>query len=114
MAAPSDYELLTWPIHDKPDNITTAIYTKLNELAARHGLKVYDFVATFRSGPGDKDALLFEDHPRDDTLKLKGYDKMVRALGIPNDSAALIGSAEQIIDALDSALQRAPRPPARF
>ena len=41
-------------------NIEVAIYTKLNELAARHGLKPHDFVAVLKKGPGPDQILDFE------------------------------------------------------
>ncbi len=91
------------------DNVTVAIFTKLNELAARHGLKPYDFVATQKEGPGAEIMLDFEVHPTGNIRKEQRYHKMLRELGIPDDSHILQGQAHQIIDALDKALQRAPK-----
>jgi hypothetical protein len=108
-----------------PDNITIAIYAKLNELAERHGLKPYDFVATVRSGPGDDMALAFEwpaeHHPRpggsrppQTPNKGERYDRMLRDLGIPERSSVLVGTDAAIVDALDNALQRGRKPRQRF
>lgn len=91
------------------DNVTVAIFTKLNELAARQGLKPYDFVATQRDGPGAEIVLDFEVHPTGNRRQEERYDKMLRDLGIPDDGHVLQGQVHQIIDALDKALQRVPK-----
>lgn len=91
------------------DNVTVAIFTKLNELAARHGLKPYDFVAVQKDGSGREIVLDFEVHPAGNTRKEERYDKMLRVLGIVADGHVLQGEAHEIIDALDKALQRAPK-----
>jgi hypothetical protein len=91
------------------DNVTVAVFTKLNELAARHGLKPSDFVATQKDGPGAGIMLDFEVHPTGNIRKEERYHKMLRDLGIPDDGHFLQGEAHQVIDALDKALQRAPK-----
>ena len=45
------------------DNVKVAIFTKLNTLAEKHGLKPYDFVATQKDGSGYEIRLDFEVHP---------------------------------------------------
>jgi len=93
------------------DNVDVAVFTKLNELADRYGLKPYDFVATF----GWKEAshahvLNFECPASGNGLREERFDKMLTAIGITvTDKADLSGSPERIIDALDNALERAPR-----
>ena len=95
------------------DNVKVAIFTKLNTLAEKHGLKPYDFVATQKDGSGYEIRLDFEVHPTGDALKEKKYDRMLQALGIPADGKILQGTDRQIIDALDSALELAPKPRLR-
>jgi hypothetical protein len=88
------------------DNVTVAVFTKLNALAERHGLKPYDFVATRKEVAGSDTQLVFEVHPTGDLRKEKQYDGMLRALGIPDDGHSLQGPDRHIIDLLDSALHR--------
>lgn len=95
------------------DNVTVAIFTKLNDLAERHGLKPYDFVVTQKDGPELEIRLEFEVHPTGNTLKERQYDRMLRSLGIPDDSQILEGTDRHIIDLLDHALERAPKSRAR-
>ncbi len=99
------------------DNLDIAVLTKLNELAERHGLKPYDFVATFRCADSERSryALHFEMSASGTALREKRFDQMLGAIGIESaDAAELTGSPVTIIDALDRALQTAPRPPGRF
>ena len=95
------------------DNVEVAIFTKLNALAERHGLKPYDFVATQKDGEGSEIRLDFEVPPTGDALKEKQYGRMLRALGIPEDDHTLQGSDRHIIDTLDGALEFAPKPRGR-
>jgi hypothetical protein len=95
------------------DNVKVAVFTKLNALAERYGLKPYDFVATQRDGPGSQIRLDFEVHPTGEALKEKQYDRMLRALGIPEDGHVLQGTDRHVIDALDNALQLSHRPGPR-
>ncbi len=94
------------------DNIDIAILMKVNELAARYGLKPRDFVANLLSDD-DKTAprheiLAFETVPETPDLKRK-HIAMLDALGA-NPLAELKGSREDILDALDNAIARAPKP----
>src|SRR5579883_2709776 len=95
------------------DNVEIAGLTRINELAERYGLKPYDFVASFAYRDSHKEfAIVFEVPVHGNAELEKRYDQMLTALGIgpESDEAALRGSPKHIIDALDSALQRAPRP----
>lgn len=96
------------------DNVDVAVLTKVNELADRHGLKPYDFVATFKRGT--KGWLLeFECPASGNDLREERYGKMLTAIGITDGNrAALKGDATKIIDALDNALDLAPRSRHRF
>jgi hypothetical protein len=90
-------------------NNEIAILTKLNELAERYGLKPSDFNATVRSDPEGPDTILrFEADAHGNALREERYGKMIAALGVDADGY-LRGSDEHIIDALDTALQNAPR-----
>ena len=92
------------------DNCDIAILTRLNELAERHGLKPYDFVATVRHDPNSPNAILsFEDPAQGNALREERYGKMLQSLGVGADDT-LTAPYAQVIDALDNALQQAPRP----
>jgi hypothetical protein len=96
------------------DNLEVAVLTKLNDLADRYGLKPYDFVATFKHGAKSW-ILEFECPASGNDLREERYDKMLTAIGITSgDRAALKGDAAKIIDALDNALDFAPRSRHRF
>ena len=96
------------------DNVNIAVLTKVNELAERHGLKPYDFVATFNfeeDAKRTRHVLDFEVPASGNALREERFDKMLRDLGIvANDRASLIGKPSQIIEALDQALNISPRP----
>jgi hypothetical protein len=93
------------------DNQDVAVFTKLNELAERRGLKPYDFVATLQSQKDRSYTLNFEVPAQGNALREERYDKMLKDLGIVrDDKAALNGSTKDIIDALDNALSISPRP----
>lgn len=96
------------------DNVDVAVLTKVNDLAERFGLKPYDFVAT--ASHGEKGyALDFECPAAGNELREKRFDNMLTALGITvTDRATLSGEPAQIIDALDNALEHAPRSRLRF
>jgi hypothetical protein len=93
------------------DNYAVAVLTKVNELADRHGLKPYDFVATFKWDENAQDGILdFESPAQGNALREERYKKMIADIGITvTDRAVLIGDEAQIIDALDNALNIAPR-----
>ena len=96
------------------DNVDVAVLTKVNELAERHGLKPYQFVATFK-GEGNGYALEFECPASGNDLREERYDKMLTDIGIKvGDRAVLKGDTAKIIDALDNALEHAPRSRHRF
>lgn len=90
------------------DNIDVAIMMKLNDLTDRYGLKAYDFVAVLRQPPdGSGPVLAFETVGNERTeAKL---NEMLRALGVDSDGL-LKGGDKEIIDAIDDALQHAPKP----
>jgi hypothetical protein len=93
------------------DNLDTAIYSMLNELAARHGLRPCDFRAVF----GDDDrkmchSLTFTDPAASGEQMLNRYKALLIHIGIgPNDGQKLVGSAEGIYSALEHALAVVPK-----
>jgi hypothetical protein len=91
------------------DNQDVAVLTKLNELAERHGLKPYDFLANLK--PADESYTLdFEIPASGNNLREERYEKMLNGLGIGNnDKASVTGEMSYIIDAIDNALKIAPR-----
>jgi hypothetical protein len=92
------------------DNCDIAILTKLNELAERYWLKPYDFVASVRHDPNSPNAILhFEDPARGNALREERFEKMLQSLGLGEDDT-LNAPYPQVIDALDTAIQNAPRP----
>jgi hypothetical protein len=97
---------------DVLDNNSIAILTRVNELAERYGIKPYDFVATVQFDI-DRHAtsLNFED-ARNEKAQPQ-LTKMLQLIGVGHDGA-LEGTDKQIIDALDNALQHAPKPRRRF
>jgi hypothetical protein len=96
------------------DNNDVAILTKLNDLAERRGLKPYDFVAETRWDESRQNyTLAFEVPAQGSALREERYGKMLTDLGITSDSSSLSGPTETIIDALDHALSRTPKPRPR-
>jgi len=97
------------------DNQDVAVLTRVNELADRHGLKPYDFVATFTHGK-EGWTLEFESPASGNDLREERFSKMLAAIGIEEgDRAALTKrNAAEIIDALDNALDLAPQSRRRF
>lgn len=90
------------------DNTTVAILTKLNELAERHGLKPFEFTATYRVLESPEFSRLdFETAP-DTPEKQASMDRIMAAIGMPEDGS-LRGTGEEIYNALEIALQHAPR-----
>ena len=91
------------------DNQHVAILTKLNELAERFGIKPNQFVATVHADPeSGSQTLCFEVPAQGNALREERFGKMLESLGV-NADGFLPGGTERIIDALDDALQRAPR-----
>jgi hypothetical protein len=96
------------------DNQDVAVLTRVNDLAERHGLQPYDFAATFKieeDGRRITHVLEFEVPARGNALREERFDRMLKDIGIGHgDEAVLKGDTATIIDALDNALQLAPRP----
>ncbi len=96
------------------DNQNFAVYSKLNALTERRGLKPYDFVAEFKrnkDAPASTDSyhLDFTVPATGNALREERFEKMLKDLGVSTDSGRLTGATEQIIDALDHAISISPR-----
>lgn len=92
-------------------NSEIAILTKFNELTERFGLKPYEFVAECKpagnpNSPSETELAICVAPKSPDRQAL--LDKLMDAIGIPDDGA-LRGTDEEIYNALEAALQRAPR-----
>ena len=97
------------------DNQDVAVLTRVNELAERHGLKPCDFVATFTPEEDDTGithhVLQYEVPARGNALRVDRFNRMLKDIGIVvDDEPVLRGDPATIIEALDNALQVAPRP----
>jgi hypothetical protein len=91
------------------NNQDVAVMTKLNELAERHGLKPYDFLANLKT-TDESYTLDFEIPASGNALREERYEKMLNALGIgDDDKASIAGEISYIIDTIDNALTVAPR-----
>lgn len=101
------------------DSLDVAILTKTNALVERFGLKAYDYRAEIRDerdGTGDLNGnvtIVFADIPQEGTPKSEQFDKVLTALGADKERQTLTGTPEQIIDALEGALDIAPKAPPR-
>lgn len=94
------------------DNQDLAVLMKVNELAERHGLKSYDFVAVFKSTgeASHQYELHFEVPASGNALREERFDKMMKDLGTgAYETGILKGETSDIIDALDKAIAKSPR-----
>jgi hypothetical protein len=93
------------------DSQEFAIFSRINELAERWGLKPYDIRATieYRHDPRtNKITLGYESRPKD-VDKAAKFTQMLASIGISGMDWDLDGTPQQIIDTLDDGLSRAPR-----
>jgi hypothetical protein len=91
-------------------NAEVAILMRVNELAERYGLKPYDFGAEVRCDvEEDKTILMFGWTPDANTREGTQFFQMVDRIGVGKTTGILEGTDKEIINALDSALQRAPK-----
>lgn len=91
------------------DNFEVAVLAKVNELAGRHGIKPYEFVATFASLDREDGRLEYRLRFEAGDLDSKPFDRLLTALGVPPGEGELTGSASAIYDALESAIAKSPR-----
>lgn len=94
------------------DNNEHAIFSLVNELGDRYGLKPCDFVAAIRyeDGPGGEHGVVldFEGDVQGEQRQ-RSFGRMLQSLGLPPGEHALWGSSSDIYDALESALAVAPK-----
>lgn len=95
------------------DNNSVAILTKINELAERHGVRPCAFVATINTNANLDTVLTFESPATDNSGIMRGYAKMLDALGLTASTHQLIGSDEEIFAAIEAALRLIPKSRAR-
>lgn len=95
------------------DSIEIALLTKLNDLADRYGVKPFEFLARIRSSYQHKMTLEVENPFPLDLDQADRFMSMLGDIGLETIEsekiAVLKGSAEEIWQALDNALQHAPR-----
>ncbi|MCZ2343633.1 MAG: hypothetical protein LC104_17845 [Bacteroidales bacterium] len=101
-------------------NVEIGILTKVNELASRYGLEPTDFVAEYKdellpnpaldgqldsTGRSVLEYIVLPNQPS----KLERFELMLETLGISNESGQLIADDSEIMQALNKALELAPR-----
>lgn len=112
-------------MQDMNNNVAIAIMVKTNELASRYGVEPYEFVAVLKHERPPNPALggalettgrsiLAFEMPPSDPAKLERFEVMMETLGASNDTGLLIATDEQIIKALNHALEVAPRARGRM
>lgn len=100
------------------DSVDFAVLTKVQDLTERFGLKPYEVLATLdhsHQEPSVGMGVKFEvitDHaktrPEVDRIEKRAAE-MLKTLGVEN-GAILGGGEKAVLDALDAALQKAPKP----
>lgn len=112
-------------MRDMNDNVAIAIMVKVNDLASRYGVEPYEFVAVLKHekvpNPELGGALettgrsiLAYEVPPSDPSKLKRFELMMESLGVSNETGLLVARDEEIIKALNHALEIAPRARGRI
>lgn len=102
------------------DNISIGILMKVNDLAARYGLEITDFLAELKiekvatpSMGGLKTmtgrSILEYAAPPDNPSKRERFELMLETLGISNDTGKMVATDSEIMQALNKALEVAPR-----
>ena len=95
-----------------PDNQEIAVLTRVNELALRWKIKPYDFIAhvEYPETSASALALHYDQCPHDADAKARFF-KMLAQLGMTPSTHvwSMEGTAAKIIDALDNAIDLAPR-----
>jgi hypothetical protein len=105
----SCYHKNNWTREVSMDNVDVAILTRLNDLADRHGLKPYDYIATLDNGQDMDGCGLRFTIPCETSAEQEGKArKMFMVLGV-DESGVFKGGEKAVIDALDQALQLAPK-----
>jgi 3-polyprenyl-4-hydroxybenzoate decarboxylase len=92
------------------DNVDFAVLSRIQELGDRYNLKPYHFVATLDHSQEDLGmGIKFVIPASTDEAEEKRARKMLKAIGV-DDKDSIAGGEIAVIDALDNALEHAPRP----
>lgn len=91
------------------ENCHIAILTRVNDLADRFGLKPYEFVAVLDNTRDEYIALRYEVPVSGDAAKERRFSGMLQLLGVGDESNELRGDYIELVEALDKALQLAPK-----
>jgi hypothetical protein len=94
---------------DMLDNVQIAILTKVNDLAERFGIRSHEFVAVLDNANSSTMILRYEVPPSENQTKVEAYNRMLDLLGAPLSGHEIRGTPGHIIEALDKALELAPR-----
>ncbi len=96
------------------DNIDVATLTRVNDLAQAYGVKPYEFVATIsKSLDMEGHGLAFQIPGETNKKQRAKVEQMLQSIGV-DDKGILKGGEIAVIDALDAALQRAPKSRSRY
>ena len=90
------------------DNLDVAILQGVNELSVRYGLRPYDFVATIKS-QGHASALCFEIPVAETASGWSRFCTMIESIGVAPGTGILVDSKTSILEAVDKALDLAPK-----
>src|SRR5262245_23637834 len=92
------------------DNVQIAILSKVNELADRFGIQPHEFVAVVDNASDQANMILrYDVPPAEKSGKKDAFDRMLDLLAISRAGHELKGTPQQILVALDGALDVAPR-----
>lgn len=97
------------------DNVSIGIMTAFNTLLQRYGIKPGEVVATLERTNESGEFAMHFCLPEKEHLT-EPFDRLLTALGLPQDGTDLEGSGDALYTRLESALDRAPRrrtPPSR-
>ncbi len=102
------------------NNVAIGILTKVNELASRYGLEPTDFVTEYKdeytpnpaiggqldmTGRSILEYTVLPSQPS----KRERYELMLETLGISNETGEMVATDDEIMQALNRALELAPR-----
>ena len=99
-------------------NHQIAILNRVNELGERFGLRPEDFLASLEDDAVTAHYFLSFDGPSgiggaNARRMREQFDKMLSCLGLEDEDGIISGREGHVIETLDNALQRAPKPRMR-
>jgi hypothetical protein len=96
------------------NNQHIAIYTKVNELATRYGLKAQEFVAEIAPLEWDENQLtLTYTNQTKENQQYKQLVKMLNAIGGNAERFTIQGDVTTLLTALENAIKTGPQPRVR-